>query len=240
MKSLSLAFALVLVLAIGCGGPQPTPPAPEPAAAPAPAPEAVTDAGPAAEPAAAPAPAEPEKPALKTPENLQAAYAGETDAIIRYKAFAVAADKEKYKAVAVLFRAAARAEEIHAKNIGDLITAQGGTPVAGTATPEVKTTAENIKTALAGESAERDTVYKGFVETAKAEENAAAERLFKGMLEVEGEHAKLYKKADKDLAYWKKTDREFWLCTLCGNVMTSKKESCGVCGTDPSTFEEIK
>jgi rubrerythrin len=237
MKSLLLVFALVLVLAIGCGGPQPTPPAPAPAPTPTPAVET-----PAPPPAPEPpsAPAEPEKPALKTPENLQAAYTGETNAIVRYKAFAEAADKEKYKAVAMLFRAAARAEEIHAKKIADVITAAGGSPVAGTATPEVKKTAENVKTALAGESAERDTVYPGFIEAAKAEGRADAESLFKGMMEVEGEHAKLYKKADKDLEYWKKADREFWLCPVCGNVMTSKKDSCGVCGTDPSAFEEIK
>ena len=228
---------VVLTLAIGCGGPQPTPPAPAPetvAPPPAPTPE------PTPEPTPVPAPAEPSMPALKTPENLQAAYAGETNAIARYKAFAEAADKEKYKSVAMLFRAAVRAEELHAKKIADVITAAGGTPVAGTATPEVKKTADNIKAALAGESAERDTVYPGFAETAIAEGDAGAVSLFKGMAEVEGEHAKLYKKADKDLAYWKKADREFWLCPVCGNVMTSKKESCSVCGTDPGAFEEVK
>jgi rubrerythrin len=239
MRSWMLMLVVAFVFVAACGGPQPTPPAPAPApetVAPPPAP--TPEPTPAATPT--PPPAAPEAPALKTPENLQAAYTGETNAIARYKAFAVAADKEKYKAVAALFRAAARAEEIHAKKLADVIAAQGGTPVAGTATPEAKTTAENVKAALAGESAERDTVYPGFVETAKAEGSGDAESAFKGMMEVEGEHAKLYKKADKDLAYWKKADREFWLCPVCGNVMTSKKESCGVCGTDPSAFEEIK
>jgi len=241
MRNLALVFAVTLALCLvaGCGGGQPPPSAPAPAPEtvappPAPTPE------PTAEPTPTPSPVEPEAPALKTPDNLQAAYAGETDAMARYKAFAEAADKEKYKAVAMLFRAAVRAEEIHAKKIADVITAAGGTPVAGIATPEVKKTAENVKAALAGESAERDTVYPGFVETAKAEGRADAESLFKGMMEVEGEHAKLYKKADKDLAYWKKADREFWLCPVCGNVMTSRKESCGICGTDPGAFEEIK
>jgi rubrerythrin len=239
MKTLALVLVAALVLAIGCGGnPPPPPAAPTPPKAetvtpppPAPAPETTPEPAP---------PAEPPKPALKTPDNLQAAYAGETDAMARYKAFAEAADKEKYKPVAVLFRAAVRAEEIHAKRLAELITAGGGTPVAGTATPEVKTTAENVKAALAGESAERDTVYPGFVETAKAEDRADAVSAFKAMAEVEGEHAKLYKRVDKDLAYWKKGDKEIWLCPVCGNVMTSKKESCTVCGTDSSAFEEIK
>jgi rubrerythrin len=239
MRSWMLMLVVAFAFVAACGGNPPPPVAPAPAPAPEPTPAVETPAPPPA-PEPPPAPAEPSMPALKTPENLQAAYTGETNAIARYKAFAAVADKEKYKAVAMLFRAATRAEEIQAKKIADLITAAGGKPVAGTATPEVKTTAENIKAALAGESAERDTVYPGFVETAKAEGRADAESLFKGMMEVDGEHAKLYKKADKDLAYWKKADREFWLCPVCGNVMTSKKESCGVCGTDPSAFEEIK
>ena len=157
-----------------------------------------------------------------------------------HKAFAEAADKDKFKDAAAMFRATARAEENHVKSIGDMITAQGGKPVAGTAKPEVKTTAENVKAAIAGESAESGTVYPGFAETAKAEENGAAERLFKLLAEVDGQHAKLYKKADKDLAYWKKAEREFWLCPVCGNVTTSKKESCAVCATDPGAFEQVK
>ena len=235
----SLPLVLVFALAVGCGGGQPAPTAP---ANPEPAPEAATDAGPATEPAPAPAPApaEPEKPALKTPENLQAAYAGETDAATRYKAFAEAADKDKFKDVAAMFRAMSRAEELHAQKLADLITAAGGKPVAGTAKPEVKKTEENIKAALAGETAESSTVYPGFVETAKAEGNSGAESVFKGMAEVEAGHAKLFKKADKDLAYWKKAEREFYLCPVCGLVTTSKKESCSVCGTDPSAFEQIK
>ena len=237
MLNRNLWIAFTLVLFIGCGGPQPTPPAPAPEPPAAPAVE--TPATPPA-PEPPPAPAEPEKPALKTPANLQAAYAGETNAIARYKAFAETADKEKYKTVAVLFRAAARAEEIHSKNIGDTITAQGGTPVAGTETPVVKTTAENVKAALAGESAERDTTYPGFAATAEEEGNTAAVRLFKGIAEVEAQHARLYQKVDKDLPNWKKAKTEFWLCTVCGNVMTASKNACSVCATDPSTFEEIK
>ncbi|MCK9462039.1 MAG: rubrerythrin [Proteobacteria bacterium] len=238
MKSLSLASALVLVFAIGCGGGQPTPPAPAPE--PTPEVEATPDAGPAAEATPPPPPAEPSAPALKTPENLEAAYAGETDAIARYKAFAAAADKEKYKDVAALFRAAARAEEIHAQKLADLIAAAGGTPAAGTATPEVKKTALNIKAAIAGESADSDTLYKGFAETAKAEGRTDAESAFKVMMEVEAGNTKLFKRAEKDLAYWKQDEREFWVCPVCGFVMTSRKESCGVCATDPSTFEEIE
>jgi rubrerythrin len=239
MKSLSPLFAFAsALLAAACGGNQPAPAAP----APEPASEVVADAGAAAEPAPAPepAPAEPAKPTLKTPENLQAAYAGETNGAARYKAFAEAADKEKFKGVATLFRAMARAEEVHAKNIADTIKAQGGTPVAGTDKPEVKTTAENVKAALAAETADRDTALPGYAAAAQAEENTAADRLFKGVAEAEGGHIKQLQKADKDVTAWKKVDKTFYLCTVCGNVMTAKKESCPVCGTDPSTFEEIK
>jgi len=234
MLPVAMAFALVA----GCGAPQPTPPAPQPE--PAAAPEAAPDAGPAAEPAPAPAPAEPEKPALKTPENLQAAYAGATDAVARYKAFAEAADKEKHPTVGALFRAYSRSAEILAKGIAEKITAQGGTPAAGTGKPEVKKTADNVKAALEAETAAGATTFPGYAATAKEEGNGDAERLFKGLAEVAGEHAKLLKRVDKDLPGWKRADKEFWVCPVCGHVMTSKKESCGICATDPSAFEQVE
>jgi rubrerythrin len=242
MRNLCLVIVSAFVLSlVACGGGQPTPPAPAPA--PAAAPEPAPDAGSPAlapEPEPAPAPAEPEKPALKTPENLQAAYAAETNAVARYDAFAKTADAERYKGLAVVFRAAARAEDVHAKNIADVITGQGGTPVAGTEKPEVKKTADNLKAAIAADSSERDTVFPGYADTAKAEENGAAERVFRAVAEAEGGFIKYLQKADKSIDNWRRVEKSFWLCTVCGNVMTSTKNACEVCGTDPSVFEEIK
>jgi rubrerythrin len=232
MKICTLAPFAALILAIGCGGGQPAPAEP---AAPAPAVDTATPL-----PAEPPAPAEPPKPVLKTMDNLQAAHVGETNAITRYMAFAEAADKEGYKNVGRLFRAAARAEEIHAEKIGKIIMAKGGSPEPGDAKPEVKTTAENVKAALAGESAESGTMYPGFAETAKAEGNAEAEQLFKGFQAVEAEHAKLYEDTDKNLAAWKKGKKNIWVCPVCGNVMTSNKAPCAVCTAPAKEFEAIK
>jgi rubrerythrin len=244
MRNLSIVIVSVFALSLAaCGGGQPAPSAPAPAAAPAPAPApgpAVEPPAPAPAPEPAPAPAEPEKPALKTPENLQAAYAAETNAVARYNAFAEAADAQKYKGVAELFRAAARAEDVHAKNIADIITAEGGTPAAGTDKPTVGKTADNLKAALAADSAERDTVLPGYADAAKAEGDAAAERVFRGVAEAEGGFIKFLQKADKSIDNWRRIERSFWLCTTCGNVMFSNKNACEVCGTDPSAFEEIK
>lgn len=90
-----------------------------------------------------------------TLENMQAAFNGESNAHARYLAFAAQADKEEYGEVASLFRAAARAEEIHASNHAEVIKGMGATPIARIDAPDVKSTRENLEAAIKGESYER-------------------------------------------------------------------------------------
>lgn len=100
-------------------------------------------------------------------ENLQAAYNGESNAHAKYAAFAKKAEEEGYGAVASLFRAASRAEKIHAENHAEVIRSLGAEPVADVKTPEVKTTAENLKAAIAGETFERDVMYPAYLQIAR-------------------------------------------------------------------------
>lgn len=86
-----------------------------------------------------------------TIKNLQAAYNGETNAHVRYLAFAQKADQEGYKQVAILFRAAAAAEAIHAANHGAVLREMGATPIAKIETPTVTTTKANLEAAITGE-----------------------------------------------------------------------------------------
>src|SRR5260370_5219664 len=101
-----------------------------------------------------------------TLENMQAAFNGESNAHIRYLAFAKHADNEGYGEVASLFRAAARAEEIHARNHAVVIKEMGAVPQAKIDSPEMKSTRENLEAAIKGESYERDTMYPAFLKQA--------------------------------------------------------------------------
>jgi rubrerythrin len=94
-------------------------------------------------------------------ENLKEAFAGESQANRRYLAFAQKAEKEGYMQVAKLFRAAAEAETIHALN---------HLRIAG----EIKTTTENLNTAVSGETFEFKERYPQYVKTARQEENKQA------------------------------------------------------------------
>ena len=91
---------------------------------------------------------------MTTQENLKEAFAGESQANRKYLAFAEKADQEGYKQVAKLFRAAADAETVHAKNH---LRVMGG----------VGKTIDNLKSAIAGETDEFKEMYPKFIEQAK-------------------------------------------------------------------------
>jgi rubrerythrin len=102
-------------------------------------------------------------------DNLQTAFNGESNANTRYLAFAKKADEEGFGEVASLFRAAAKNKEIHARNHSDVIRKMGATPALNLEPIEVKSTHENLKTAIADEKYERDIMYPEFVEVATHE-----------------------------------------------------------------------
>lgn len=152
-----------------------------------------------------------------TLDNLQAAYNGESNAHARYLAFAEKADSEGYGAVASLFRAAGRAEEVHAGAHAEVIRSLGGEPEAKIEAPKVGTTAENLKAAIEGESYERDTMYPEFLAAARAEGQKAAVQSFTYAKTAEAEHAKLYGDALTKLDTLKGSSGvTYWVCTVCG------------------------
>lgn len=157
--------------------------------------------------------------ATNTLQNLQAAFNGESNAHARYLAFAEKADAEGFAGAASLFRAAARAEQTHAAAHSAVITKMGGKPTADVKAAEVKTTAENLKAAIEGESYERDTMYPDFLKQARVEKNKAALQSFTYAKTAEAEHAKLYAQALQNLDGWK-TARTFYVCQVCGYTTT--------------------
>lgn len=175
--------------------------------------------------------------ASKTLDNLQTAFNGESNAKARYLAFAQKAEAEGYGKVASLFRAASRAEDIHANNHAEVIRKLGATPVADVKKPEVKTTAENLAEAIKGESYERDTMYPDFLKQARADGNKDAVRTFNLAKEAEAEHAKLYTEASGNLAQWKAPVQPFYICPSCGyTTPTLNFEKCPVDFTPKEKF----
>lgn len=161
-----------------------------------------------------------EKAATSTLDNLITAFNGESNAEARYTAFAVRADEEGFKGVASLFRAAAKAEGVHAANHKKVIEGLGGKADPVLSAPEVKTTAENLKAAIEGESYERDTMYPQFIAQARKEGNKKAVRTFDYAVTAEEEHANLYKSALDNLDAWKEA-RPFYVCSVCGYTTTN-------------------
>ncbi len=166
---------------------------------------------------------------LKTLDNLQTAFNGESNAHARYLAFADKAQQDGYRQVAALFRAAARAEEIHAANHAVVIKQLGGTPQATIATPEVKDTRDNLLTAIKGETYERDVMYPDFLKVARAEKQKDAIRSFNYAKNAEAEHAKLYTAGEQNLESMRGA-ATYYVCTVCGYTTTKIDfEKCPSC-----------
>lgn len=162
----------------------------------------------------------------KSEEYLKEAFAGESQANRKYLAFAAAADKEGFPQAAKLFRAAAEAETVHAHN--HLRVLKG-----------IKSTKENLKEAIGGETHEYEHMYPEMMVAARAEGNKDAERSFNYANSVEKIHAALYRKMLETL----ETSKEvfpYYVCPVCG--FTAEKEppgSCPVCGTAGKMFKKI-
>jgi rubrerythrin len=146
-----------------------------------------------------------EREMATTKENLNEAFAGESQANQKYRAFAKKAEREGFPNIAKLFKTTAEAERIHAE--GHLGALDG-----------VGSTIENLKGAIAGETYEYTKMYPPMFELASSENNKA-KRMFGYALKVEEVHAKLYELAVKAAEQGKDLDTsEIYLCPVCGNI----------------------
>ncbi|MDA8432610.1 MAG: rubrerythrin family protein [Nitrospiraceae bacterium] len=160
-----------------------------------------------------------------TEKNLEAAFAGESQANRKYLAFAKKAEEEGYLQVARLFRAAAAAETIHAHNH---LKEMGG----------VRSTRENLETAIKGESFEFQQMYPKMIEDANMEKNNKALRSFSLANEVEKVHAKLYQAALDSLG--KNVDSDYYVCQVCGYTAEGDApDECPVCKAKRQAFRKV-
>jgi rubrerythrin len=185
--------------------------------------------------------------ATATITNLLTAYEGEVNAHSRYLAFATRADGDGFPGVASLFRAASRAEQIHANNHARVIRELGGQIKCEIQTIEIKMTLENLKTALAGETYEASQMYPGFLEEARAHRITDAIRTLNRALESERVHARLYGQAIGELESgktdtWIAAERSFYVCPICGYTadIPVEHERCPVCKCAWKRFETIQ
>ena len=162
----------------------------------------------------------------KTQENLEEAFAGESQANRRYLFFAEKAEKESHPQIARLFRAAAESETVHARNH---LRAMGG----------IGSTKANLEEAASGESYEFIQMYPGFIEQAKAENNEKAETTFDWANKVEKIHHGLYQKALTALeAAEQLKDEPYFVCQGCGyTVAREAPQKCPVCGAPKKMFK---
>jgi len=176
--------------------------------------------------------------------NLLAAYESEINSHARYKAFAAKADSEGLNGAASLFRAAARAEQIHASNHARVIRHMGGEVVAIEVQPfRVKSTAENLKEALGGEQREIDSLYPEFLVHATSQLDTHAMRSFLWAMESEKTHARLYQDAVAATEAgpgWTLEQLNFYVCTLCGyTAKTQEADNCPACNFVWDRFEVV-
>jgi len=161
----------------------------------------------------------------KTAENLKAAFAGESQANRRYLAFAKKAEEEGFMQVAKLFKAAAESETVHALNHLRI-------------TGEIKSTLENLGTAVSGETFEFKEMYPRYIDTAKQEGNKQATWSFDVANQVEQVHAKLFTKAIDALKSKKPMEKvDYYVCSVCGNTFEGEApDKCPICGTPKEKF----
>ena len=164
-----------------------------------------------------------------TQENLQEAFAGESRANRRYLFFAEKADKEGHPQIARLFRAAAEAETVHARNHFNAMDGVGSTR-------------DNLLAAVMGEHYEFTRMYPPFIEKAEAENNKRAKVTFEFANQVEKIHHARFEEVLKALeAGQQLKDEPYFVCQVCGNTIAGEApERCPVCGAPLSKFKRVE
>ena len=162
-----------------------------------------------------------------TQENLKEAFAGESQANQKYRAFAKKAEKEGFANIAKLFKTTAEAERIHAE--GHL-----------KALEMIASTADNLQAAIDGETYEFTTMYPPMVDLATADGHKA-KTMFKFAVDAEAVHANIYTKALEAVKKGIDLDvSEFYLCPVCGYIeLGQAPEKCPVCGAKKTVFEVV-
>jgi len=159
-------------------------------------------------------------------KSLEEAFAGESMAHMKYTIFAEVAEKEGKKNIARLFRAIAYAEFVHAKNHARNLG-------------YIKSTEENLATAIGGETFEVEDMYPAYLAIAKHFGEKGAEMSFHYAISAEKIHAKLYDEAKEKASQNEDIEeKDIYICPVCGYtyIGDGPPENCPVCGLPSEKF----
>ena len=167
----------------------------------------------------------------RTEQNLQAAFAGESQARNKYTYFASVAKKEGYEQIAAFFLETAEQEREHAKLH---FQALGG----------IADTVANLKAAAAGEAEETTHMYPTMAKEAREEGFDEIARIFEGIGRIERKHQERYEKLMQNVvggAAFQRPQKVMWYCRNCGLVYegTNALAKCPVCQHPQSYFELV-
>jgi rubrerythrin len=162
-----------------------------------------------------------------THTNVQDAYAGESQAHMRYLNFAERARKEGFVNIARLFEAASFSEQVHASTH---LNAMDG----------VQSTSANLATAAGGEQFEIEEMYPVYIDVAKLQGEAKPERSMQRALAAEKIHFNLYQKAAVDSSAGKDIEAvAYYVCPVCGFTMEGEApDVCPICGVKHELFKK--
>ena len=165
----------------------------------------------------------------KTQKNLEAAFAGESEARNKYTYFASVAKKEGYEQISALFLKTADNEKEHAKMWFKELDG-------------ISNTAANLAAAAAGENYEWTDMYDGFAKDAEEEGFHELAAKFRLVAEVEKHHEERYRALLKNVetaAVFEKSEVKVWECRNCGHIVVGTKapQICPTCAHPQSYFE---
>ena len=166
----------------------------------------------------------------KTEANLMAAFAGESQACVKYQYYASKAKKDGYVQIADIFEETSRNEKEHAKLWFKLL--HDGMPA----------TTVNLADAADGENYEWTDMYEGFARVAREEGFDEIAALFDGVGKIEKEHEARYRKLLANIEgglVFSRDEDQIWQCGNCGHIVIGKKapEVCPVCAHPQAYFQ---
>lgn len=164
----------------------------------------------------------------QTEKNLEAAFAGESQARNKYTYFAGVAKKEGYEQIAAIFLETAANEQVHAKQWFKELDGIGDTP-------------QNLKAAADGEMFEWTDMYDDFAGTAEKEGFPELAAKFRAVAAVEKRHEERYRKLLENVetkAVFEKSEVKVWECRKCGHICVGNKapEICPICAHPQAYF----
>ena len=167
----------------------------------------------------------------QTEKNLEAAFAGESQARNKYTYYASRAKKDGFEQIAALFLKTADNEKEHAKMWFKELH-DGAVP----------DTAANLKDAADGENYEWTDMYAGFAKTAEEEGFKELAAKFRLVAEIEKHHEERYRALLKNVEaqeVFQKSEIKVWECRNCGHIVVGTKapQICPACAHPQSYFE---